>query len=134
MGRIVRIADGDTLQLLAEKEITVRLDGIDAPELGQPFGDAARRHLAELCDGKNVTVDVSGEDQFGRTLGVVNVAGEDINAAMVRDGFAWRYLHSESDELARLEAEAKSERRGLWQDREPTPPWDWRREYPRSDR
>jgi len=139
-GKVVVIADGDTIQLRAgeqvtarmEGPVTVRLEGIDAPERGQPFGDQSRRHLSELTYGKEATVEVLGTDQFDRTLGIVRVEGEDINNAMVRDGFAWRYLHSDSQELARLESEARQQKRGLWRDREPTPPWVWRREHPRD--
>jgi micrococcal nuclease len=131
-GKVVAIADGDTIQLRADQQITVRMEGIDAPERGQPFGDQSRRHLSELTFGKAATVEVVGKDQFDRTLGIVRVDGEDINNAMVRDGFAWRYLHSDSQELARLESEARKEKRGLWRDREPTPPWVWRRENPRD--
>jgi endonuclease YncB( thermonuclease family) len=133
-GKVVSIADGDTLQIEAGEQLTIRLEGIDTPERGQPFGNQARRHLSDLTYGKIATVAVSGEDQFGRSLGIVTVDGQDINAAMVRDGFAWRYLYSSDKELARLEAEARRERRGLWQDRDPTPPWDYRRENPRMER
>lgn len=133
-GKVVAVLDGDSIRLLAGEQITVRLEGIDAPERGQPFGDRSRRHLSELCYGKQATVEVLGKDQFDRTLGIVRVEEEDINAAMVRDGYAWRYLHSESRELARLESEARREARGLWADRDPTPPWRWRRENPSPGR
>jgi endonuclease YncB( thermonuclease family) len=133
-GKVVAISDGDTLQLRTDEQFTVRLEGIDAPERGQPFGNQARRHLSNLCYGKTATVAISGDDQFGRKLGTVTVGGEDINAAMVRDGYAWRYLHSDSKELARLESEARNESRGIWRDRDPTPPWIWRREHPNNDR
>ena len=139
-GKVVAVFDGDTIQVLDEKPITVqpevpvtvRLEGIDAPERGQQFADQARRRLSERTFGKVVTVRVLGDDQFDRKLGVVTLEDEDINAAMVRDGFAWRYLHSDSQELARLESEARTEKRGLWRDRDPTPPWVWRREHPRD--
>ena len=52
-GRVVKVADGDTLTVLVNrKQIRVRLDGIDAPERGQAFGKRAQQSLAQLCAAK----------------------------------------------------------------------------------
>jgi len=131
-GRVVKVHDGDTVTVLAGgAERRVRLAGIDAPERGQPYGSASRRALALLVGGRGVEVIESGTDSYGRTLGRVRVAGTDVNAAQVRDGYAWVYRRFENDlALVTQEAEAKAARRGLWRDPEPVPPWVWRERHP----
>jgi micrococcal nuclease len=121
-GRVVRIADGDTLTLLVGKEqVKVRLNGIDAPEKGQPFGTKAKQALSDLTFGKSVRVETKGKDKYGRTLGrvFVDIDGEtvDVNARLVAQGLAWHYLkYSKDKALARTEEAARRERRGLWAD------------------
>jgi endonuclease YncB( thermonuclease family) len=131
-GRVVTVHDGDTVTVLAAGvERRVRLVGIDAPERGQPYGNVARRGLAERVGGRAVTVLERGTDGYGRTLGRVVVDGDDANAAQVRDGHAWVFRRFENDAaLIALEAEAKAARRGLWRDPEPIPPWVWRDRHP----
>jgi len=131
-GRVVKVHDGDTVTVLAGGvERRVRLVGIDAPERGQPHGNAARRGLAARVGGRVVQVIERGTDSYGRTLGRVLVAGKDANAAQIRDGYAWVYRRFENDPaLIAQEAEAKAAGRGLWRDREPVPPWVWRERHP----
>jgi endonuclease YncB( thermonuclease family) len=133
-GRVVTVHDGDTLTLLVERtQVRVRLAGIDAPERGQPYANAARRSLAARVAGREVTVDVRGRDNFGRALGVVRVDGEDVNRAQVRDGWAWVFRRFEHDGvLLALEDEARRGRRGLWRDAHPEAPWAFRERQPRS--
>jgi endonuclease YncB( thermonuclease family) len=128
-GRVVAIADGDTLTVMDGKAaVRVRLAGIDAPEHGQPYGRKARTSLAELAHRKTVEVDERGRDTYGRTLAVVRVDGIELNAEQVRRGYAWVYRRYSNDSaLIALEAEARAARRGLWQDAAPVPPWNWRR-------
>ncbi len=127
------IADGDTIRVLdaAKHEYRVRLEGIDCPEKAQPFGEAAREAASRLAFGKQVVVRVVGVDDFRRTLGRVTAEGEDVNLALVRQGFAWRYKYSRDEALLAAEREARAARRGLWQDKDPVPPWKWRHDHPR---
>jgi endonuclease YncB( thermonuclease family) len=131
-GRVVHVHDGDTLTVLVDRrEARVRLAGIDAPERGQPFATASRRALSARVAGRDVVVDVQGRDGFGRTLGVVRVAGTDVNREQVRDGWAWvfrRFSHDPA--LLALEDEARRAGRGLWRDPRPVPPWTWRETHP----
>jgi endonuclease YncB( thermonuclease family) len=116
-GKVVGIADGDTLTILADGQQTkVRLWGIDAPERKQPFGNASKKRLAELCHGKEVSVETRGQDRHGRTLGIVTV-GENVNLRMVQDGYAWHYVRYAPDakDYAAAEKEAREAKRGLWQ-------------------
>lgn len=127
-GKVVGIADGDTLTVLVDrKPVKVRLEGIDAPERSQAFGARSREKLSELVFGKTVRVVTYGTDRYGRTLGVVFIDGENVNAKMIESGLAWHYKRYSSDaELDRLERDARREKRGLWSDPAPVEPWNWR--------
>jgi len=128
-GRVVSVHDGDTLTVLvSQKQIKVRLLDIDAPESKQPFGTRSRQSLGEICAGKPAQVDDRGEDRYGRTLGRVSCAGVDANAEQVRRAMAWvyeRYAPKDSP-LYKLQREARLDRRGLWAQDSPVPPWEWR--------
>ena len=72
-GKVVAVADGDTIKILDSNNVQhkVRLTGIDAPEKSQPFGSVSRKHLASMVAGKNVRVEFSKNDRYGRILGKV---------------------------------------------------------------
>ncbi len=127
-GKVVNVADGDTLTVLREYEqVKVRMVEIDAPEKGQAFGNRSKQALARLVQGKQVEVREEGTDRYGRTLGRVYQAGLDVNAEMVRLGMSWVYVRYAKDQsLYQIEAEAKVQQRGLWVDKVPVPPWEWR--------
>jgi micrococcal nuclease len=128
-GKVVAVSDGDTLRVLdaGGAQNTVRLQGIDAPETRQAFGTKARERLASLTMGKAVIVRVHGRDKYRRTLGTVEVAGQDVNRRMVSDGMAWHYARfDKSPALAGAERDARAARRGLWADGNAVPPWEWR--------
>lgn len=128
-GKVVSIVDGDTLTVLVDNEqVRVRLNGIDAPEKRQAFGTQAREKLAELTFGKVVTVHNSGKDRYGRTLGTVLAGGESVNFAMVEAGLAWHYKqYSKDATLSRAEYDARKAGRGLWGEKNPVPPWEFRK-------
>ena len=92
-GKVVSVHDGDKLRVLnaGGSQHRVRLQGIDSPETKHAFGTKARNRLADLTMGKAVAVEVNGRDRYGRTLGTVEAAGQDVNRQMVADGMA---LHS----------------------------------------
>ncbi len=94
-GKVIAIADGDTLTILTEdkERIRVRLQFIDAPEHDQDFGQRARQRLSELVFDKVVTVEATGKDQYGRQLGKVVYRGSDINLEMIKSGLAWHYKY-----------------------------------------
>lgn len=127
-GKIVSVTDGDTVKVLVGKEtITIRLEGIDAPESRQSFGNKAKQALSDLVFGKEVTVRKTGEDRYGRTLGYVLVGEMDANARMVEEGWAWHFKkYNDEEHLAKLEEAARSAKRGLWADADPLPPWEYR--------
>jgi endonuclease YncB( thermonuclease family) len=127
-GKVIGISDGDTIKILVnKKQVTVRLEGIDAPEAKQSFGTKSKQALSEMIFGREVVVKKTGEDRYGRTLGVVMLGDTNINAKMIEDGWAWHYKEYNKDKrLAELEKEAKETKRGLWADANPLPPWEFR--------
>lgn len=130
VGLVVAIADGDTLTVLSEdfQQVKVRLAEIDAPEKRQAFGTRSRQSLSELCHEKRAEVRVIDVDRYKRIVGRVSCAGVDANAAQVRRGLAWVYDRYAKDKtLYRLQDEARSAGLGLWADRAPIAPWDWRK-------
>ncbi len=125
------VVDGDTLDVGGHR---VRLEGIDAPELGQSCprpssgswscGRKAREALSKLVKGHRVTCQSKGKDGYGRDLAICFVAGEDVNAALVRQGLAWAFVKY-SNTYVREEGEARSHGVGVWQ-ADATPPWTFR--------
>jgi micrococcal nuclease len=129
-GRVLAIADGDTLTVLdgSNTQHKIRLAGIDAPEKGQPFGTKARENLAGKVFGQVVHVEVIDVDRYHREVGRIYLGERFINAEMVRDGFAWRYpQYDKPGEFTAAEDDAREQKRGLWADPNPMPPWEWRR-------
>lgn len=130
VGQVVGIADGDTLTLLVgQVPHVIRLQAIDAPEKGQPFGRAARDALAAICFRKTATALVASQDRYGREVALVVCDQTAANDAMVRQGFAWVYRQYAKGQggLYEAEDEARTALRGLWADRDPVPPWTWRK-------
>ena len=135
IGQVVGITDGDTIKVLRHGHAeVVRLRGIDAPEKGQAHGQRAKQYLGGLVFGTNVTVQAVQRDRHGRMLANVLLPdGRNVNEEMVRAGYAWWFRrYSPDGRLARLEAEAREARRGLWADRSPLPPWEHRRQHRRG--
>src|SRR5262249_2203785 len=129
-GRLLAVTDGDTITVLHDGRPTaVRLHGIDAPERGQAFGVRAKQVASDLAFGKIVIVHPRGVDRYGRTIAEVTLPdGRDLAQELVRAGYAWWFRRYSADyRLATLEAQARVERRGLWTDPDPVPPWEWRR-------
>lgn len=136
VGRVVAVADGDTITLLDDTKVqhNIRLAGIDAPERKQPFGQRAKEQLSDLVFGKTVKVETEKVDRYGRQIGKVLIDGRDANLAMVTSGMAWHYKKYQT-ELAALdrllyasaEEDARAGRVGLWRKPAPVASWDWRR-------
>jgi micrococcal nuclease len=129
-GKVVGVHDGDTFTILHEgKAEKVRVNGIDCPEIGQPFGKNAKQYASGLIFGRVVTVAVFGRDRYGRTIGDAVLAdGRILSREMIRAGLAWQYReYSKDKDLAALETTARSSKRGLWADARPVAPWLWRK-------
>ncbi|ALI99840.1 thermonuclease family protein [Rufibacter tibetensis] len=127
--KVIAIKDGDTVELLKDgKPLRVRLQGVDCPEKNQDYGTRARQFTSDLVFGKFVQLVVQDVDRYGRTVGeIILPDGRSLNQELVKNGFAWHYTaYSKDQELARLEAEARAEKRGLWEGPSPQAPWEFR--------
>lgn len=135
-GRVVAIADGDTLTVLDDDQIShrIRLAGIDAPEKRQAFGAQAKHSLSGLAFNQPAEASCRKQDRYGRSVCVVQVAGRDVGLAQVQAGLAWWYREyareqtaPERNDYEAAEVRAKAQRHGLWRDENSEPPWVWRR-------
>lgn len=144
IGIVVGVSDGDTLTVLDAKrqQHKVRLSGIDAPEKAQPFGQRSKENLSRLVFKKEVAVEWTTNDRYGRIVGKVMVQPADCptcpktldaGQAQLSVGLAWWYRKYAKDQSPEdrgryesEEQEAKARRVGLWQDTDPVPPWVWR--------
>ncbi len=128
-GKVIRVMDGDTIEILQPPAtpVRIRLAHIDTPERKQPFYQKAKNFTTEKAAGKTVRVDIDTQDRYGRQIGVVWVNSENLNLALVRNGWAWWYTHFSKDTAYQAaEAEAKTRKIGLWSDPHPVPPWQFR--------
>jgi endonuclease YncB( thermonuclease family) len=144
-GRVVSVADGDTVTVLdaSNRQHKIRLGGIDAPEKEQAFGQRSKQNLSRLVFGKDVRIEWDKRDKYKRIVGKVWVQPEscpscpmtlDAGHAQITVGLAWWYRKYASEQSPQdrgayefSEQEAKAKHVGLWQDADPTPPWEWRR-------
>lgn len=129
-GWVVGVADGDTLTILDanRQQHKIRLAQIDAPESGMPYGRVAKKALSDAVYRRTVTVQAGELDRYGRVLGTVYLDQKNINLQMVASGYAWAYRRYVTDiAYCRAEAQARDSRRGLWAEKKPIPPWQWRR-------
>ena len=130
-GRVVGVVDGDTADVrLDSGPIRVRFYGIDAPEMGQPHGNAAKQRLSELIYDKFVEVQPYEQDRYDRLVARLWVGANDINAEMVKSGHAWVYRrYADAPAYCAYEKAARDLRRGLWQPAaDPAiAPWEWRK-------
>lgn len=126
--KVDRVTDGDTIVLMDRRRI--RLHGIDAPEQDQPYGSVATAALKYMV-GRSVYLVATDTDRYGRTVAQLyhSKEGYDINASMVCAGYAWWYERYAPDNrlLEGCENEAREAPKGLWEDKDPMPPWVWRR-------
>lgn len=142
-GKVIGLSDGDTITVLdiTRNQHKVRLAGIDAPEKKQPFGNRSRQHLADLVFQKQVLVEWSKRDRYGRIVGKVLVAGQDVSLKQITAGLAWHYKayqHEQTSEDRALYADsedaARAKRIGLWQDSAPVAPWNFRSSRRKNNR
>ena len=146
-GRIIRVGDGDTVNMKldfgihaidddGDGIIEIRFSGIDTPESewpgrweAQPKSHEAKEFVVARALNKTATARLKGDRTYGRYVGEIFVGGESLNRLLVKNGLAWwnkKYEEYDHD-YKRLESEARGDRIGIWEDQDPTPPWRWRR-------
>jgi micrococcal nuclease len=136
-GQLQRVVDGDSfwLQGMAQgkpsaKPQEVRMQGIDAPEACQAWGQQSREALQAALQGQTLEVRTQGKDQHGRWLGTVWVGSININARQVQEGHAWsaRYRWDQGP-YVKEERQAQALRRGLHEDRQAILPRQFRERH-----
>lgn len=133
-GRVVAIADGDTLTLQVDRQQhKIRIVGIAAPERVQSFGMASQANLGQMAFQQQATADCLRRDSGGLRCKVF-VNGQDMGLRQLADGVAWWYGKYTNDPFLedrvsyeQAEMMAKLRRLGLWSESNPTSPWDWRK-------
>ena len=132
--KITYFYDGDTVKINdGTLEYKLRLTDIDAPERNQAYGKKSRRALMQLCKNTQVQVQLSGIDKYQRNLGKLNCNQQDVSQFMVQNGHAWFYRHYSTDgTLDNAEQTARQKQLGLWANKNPTPPWIWRKNHPHN--
>ena len=129
-GKVVSVTDGDTIKVLTKNKTLykIRLNGIDAPERSQAFGKKSKSNLSKLVAGKIVDVHFKKTDRYGRILGTIFVDNRDINLEQIKDGYAWVYRrYCKRSDYYNAEEYARKNKLGLWYDKYPIPPWEYRR-------
>lgn len=130
-GKVVSVSDGDTITILGnEKQLKIRLYGIDSPEKSQAYGQKAKDFTASMVAGRQISVEPKDTDRYGRTVALVFVDGINLNQQIVKQGYGWVYRQyckgSFCNDWLRLEAAARESKKGLWADSHPVPPWEYR--------
>lgn len=132
-GTVTHVSDGDTLWVRPQRggaPRAVRLDGIDAPEACQAYGEAARAALVGRVLGQTVQVRVRRHDDYGRALARVSLNREDIGGWLVSQGHAWSYRYrGQAGPYARQESQARAHRLGLFRQAQAERPRDFRRRH-----
>lgn len=132
-GTVTHVSDGDTLWVRPQRggaPRSVRLDGIDAPELCQTYGETARAALVGQVLGQTVRVRVRQHDDFGRALARVSVHQRDVGGWLVSQGHAWSHRYrGRAGPYAAQESQARSHRLGLFEQPQPEPPREFRRRH-----
>lgn len=129
-GKVVTVVDGNTLEVYTNENETYKilLFGIDSPELGQEYGEKAKRFLEKLILDKSVSVEIHGKDRWGNRLGIVLIDGKDPREQLLEEGLAWTAERQPIQEFEMIKEKARVKGKGLWKEQEPTPPWTFRRQ------
>jgi endonuclease YncB( thermonuclease family) len=151
-GKVEKVIDGDTLRLADETDSKGRVHtgavlgirGIAAPALDQPFGKQAHERLKELIEGKAIIRNGPTARAYreGNTWFFRTEKGESLALLMISEGLAWtveaeledkhrkptdvKKVVPETEAWLKAEREAREAKRGLWADKDPVRPWEWR--------
>ena len=129
-GKVVTVIDGNTLEIFTSENETYKilLYGIDSPELDQEYGEKAKRFLEKLTLNKSINVEIQGKDRLGNRLGIVMIDGEDPREKLLEEGLAWTAERNPIVEFENIKEKSREKGKGLWKEKDPTPPWIFRRQ------
>lgn len=130
-GKVTSVIDGNTIEMLADdnESYKIMLYGVDSPELGQDYGEKAKKFLEKMILDKSVNVNIQGKDRWGNRLGIILIEGTvDPRLALLEAGLAWTAERDPIQELEGIKEKAREKGKGLWKDQDPTPPWIYRRQ------
>jgi endonuclease YncB( thermonuclease family) len=130
-GKVTSVIDGNTFEMLADdnESYKIMLFAIDSPELGQEFGEKAKKFFEKMILNKNVTVSIQGKDRWGNRLGIALIEGTvDPRYDLLEAGLAWTAERDPIQELETIKEKEREKNKGLWKEQNPTPPWIYRRQ------
>jgi len=128
--KVIEVIDGNTLKVKTEaKDIfVIVLRGVDAPEVGQNYGNISKVAVEKRVLGKKVHLLSFGKDRFGNTLGEVRLKdGTWLHEELLQQGLAWKSIDNNNSKHIQYELESREKKIGLWSDTNPTPPWIFKR-------
>lgn len=128
---ITHFYDGDTVKIDdGQRQYKLRITDIDAPERNQRYGKQARRALMKLCKQADIHVTFTGIDKYQRELGYLTCNNTSVSESLIEHGYAWfNVRYSNNWALQAAENEARQAKRGLWKQKNPMPPWEWRQKH-----
>ena len=131
VGKVIKVYDGDTITMLVDGEKEkIRFYGIDSPEKNQSYGIESRDFVRSKIMDKKVKVKVVNTDRYGRKIGKIYYDNNRyLNLECVRTGNAWwyEYYASNEEDLKLAQEQAKRSRKGLWKEKNPVNPYEWRK-------
>ena len=129
--KVIGIKDGDTVVVLdsLNNQTTLRLAEVDCPEKSQPFGTKAKQFTSDQIYRKTIKYVVTDTDRYGRSIAMIYYDNNKyLSAELIKNGLAWHYKrYSTSKDLANFENSARLKKVGLWYDKNPIEPWEWRK-------
>jgi micrococcal nuclease len=135
-GKVIEVLDGNTVLVLTESEekpYKILLYEIDSPELNQAYGPESKSYLSKLLFSKKVTVTIHAKDRYGNLLGIILNGKKDARIDLLEAGYAWTSEKNPNPTLEKYRHMAQENRKGLWQETNPTPPWIFRRQQTMID-
>ena len=123
--RVIRVVDGDTMVVSTAESLNlkVRMQGIDAPECGMPFGPQAKSFLEQLVLGRTVQMTTTGRDRYGRTVVTMAVGEQDLGLTLLQAGLAW---HDRRYHRPRLQGATGHYAEAQQDEPRQVAPWQWR--------
>lgn len=130
IGKVISVIDGNTVEVTTGNNENYRivLHGIDCPELGQEFGEEAKLHLENMILQREIVIEMKGKDRWGNYVAIVFVNDIDLRVDLLMRGLAWTPEKGALAALKDLESRARERNLGLWEQKNPTPPWVYRRQ------